>query len=119
MSLRDQLDCLVDFVGMIILCLLPPCRTLTAPLRLQLPSPNCFFKNLLSHILCSRLERFSTANNLSNLWCSKLQHVSTYAFCRWDDLFTQKWNCSSPNNLCKCTESPSPLPSNPSIVWNF
>ena len=41
-----------------------------------------FFQSLFSHTLCSRLERFSTANNLSNLWCSKLQHVSTYAFCR-------------------------------------
>ena len=41
-----------------------------------------FFQSLFSHTLCSRLERFSTANNLSNLWCSKLQHVSTCAFCR-------------------------------------
>ena len=30
MSLRDRLDCLVDFVGMILLCLLP--------------LPNCFFR---------------------------------------------------------------------------
>ena len=30
MSLLDQLDCLVDFVGMILLCLLP--------------RPNCFFR---------------------------------------------------------------------------
>ena len=30
MSLRDQLDCLVDFVGMILFCLLP--------------LPNCFFR---------------------------------------------------------------------------
>ena len=104
MSLRDRLDCLVDFVGMILLCLLP--------LR------NCFF-SLLSHTLCSCLERCSTANNLSNLWCSKLQHVSTYSFCRWDNISTQKGNCSSPNNLRKCPKSPSPLSSNRSIVWNF
>ena len=43
MSLRDRLDCLVDFVGMILLCLLPSCGTPTAPFRLRLPSPNCFF----------------------------------------------------------------------------
>ena len=33
--------------------------------------------------------------------------------------FTQKWNCSSPNNLCKCTESPSTLATNTSIEWNL
>ena len=59
-----------------------------------------FFQGFLSHTLYRRLERFSTTKNFSNLWCSKLQHVNTFAFCRWDDLFTQKWNCNSPNNLC-------------------
>ena len=50
MSSRDQLDYLVAFVGMILLCLLPPCLPyasslpLTAPFRLRLPSPNCFFR---------------------------------------------------------------------------
>ena len=102
MSLRDRLDSLVDFVGMILLCLLPPCRTPAAPFT------QLFFQTLLSHTLCSRLERFSTANNFSKLWCSKFQHVSTYAFCRWADIFTQKWNCSSPNNLCESPNSPSP-----------
>ena len=105
MSLRDRLDCLVDSVSMILLCLLP--------------LPNCFLQSFLSHILCSRLERLSTANNLCNLWCSNLQHVSTYACCCWDDIFTQKWNCSSPNNLCKSPKSPFSLSSNPSIVRNF
>ena len=36
MSLRDRLDCLVDFVGMIFLCLLA--------VLLRLPSPNCFLR---------------------------------------------------------------------------
>ena len=103
MSLRDRLDCLVGFVGLILLCLLP--------LR------NCFF-SLLSHTLCCCLERCSTANNLSNLWCSKLQHVSTYSFCRWY-ISTQKGNCSSTNNLCKSPRSPSPLSSNRSTEWNL
>ena len=40
MSLRDRLDCLVDFVGMILLRLLPPCLH-TA---LRFPSPNCFLR---------------------------------------------------------------------------
>ena len=68
-----------------------------------------FFQSLLSHLLCSRLERFSTANNFSNLWCSKLQHVSTYAFCCWENIVTQKGNCCSPNNLWKSPKSPSPV----------
>ena len=34
-------------------------------------------------------------------------------------MFTQKWNCSSPNNLCKCAESPSRLSTNTSIVRNL
>ena len=42
MSLRDRLDCLVDSVGMILICLLPPSRTPTAPFPLRFPSPNCF-----------------------------------------------------------------------------
>ena len=81
--------------------------------------PNCFFQSLLSHTLCSRFERFSTANNFSNLWCSKLQNVSTYAFWCWDDIFTQKGNCSSPSNLCKSPECLSPPSSNRSKAWNL
>ena len=112
MSLRDRLDCLVDFVGMILFCLLPSCPPYASSLPPAVPFTQLFFQSLLSHTLCSRLERFSTANNLANLWCSEIQHVSTYRFYRWDDIFTQKWTCSAPKNLCKCTESPSPLSSN-------
>ena len=78
-----------------------------------------FSQSLSSHTLCSCLDILSTTNNLCNFWHSKFQQVSTYAFCSWDDIFTQKWNCSSPSNLCKCTESPSTLSTNTSIVWNL
>ena len=78
-----------------------------------------FFQSLLSHTLCSRLEILSTTNNHCDFRHSKVQQVSTYAFCSGDDIFTQKWNCRSPNNLCKCTESPSTLSTNTSIVWNL
>ena len=50
MSLHDRLDCLVAFVGMILLCLGPPCLAYasslppTAPFRLRLPSSNYFFR---------------------------------------------------------------------------
>ena len=88
---------------------------------LPLPATStCLFsQSLSSHTLCSCLEIFSTTNNLCNFWHSKLQQVSTYASCRWDDKFTQKGNCSSPNNLCKCNESLYPLSTNTSIEWNI
>ena len=104
-SFCDRLDCLVDFV-----CI--GFSLFTTGIQL-------FFQSLLSHTLCSGLQSFYTANNLSNLWCSKLQQVRTDVFCRWDDIFTQKWNCSSPNNLCESPKSPSPLTPNPSFVWIF
>ena len=104
MSLCDRLDCLIDFVGLIFL--------FTTAIQL-------FFQSLLSNILCSRLESIYTANNFSSLCRSKLLHVSTDVFCRWDDIFTQEWNCSSPNKLCESQKSPCLLSSNPSLVWNF
>ena len=78
-----------------------------------------FSQSLSSPIFCSYLETLSTSNNLCNFWHSKLQQVSTYAFCSWDDIFTQKWNCSSSNTLCKSTEPPSTLSTNTSMVWNL
>ena len=125
MTPRDRLDWLVDSVGMILLCLLTPC--LPAMLKLSsarslqpaAPFTQQFSQSLSSHIFCSCLEILSTTNNLYNFWHGKFQQVSTYAFCSWDDIFTQNWDCSSPNNLCKCTESPSMLSTNTSIVWNL
>ena len=78
-----------------------------------------FYQCLSSHTLCSCLENLSTTNSLCNLWRSNFQQVSTYAFCSWDDIFTQKWNCTSPNNLCKCTKSPSMFSTNTSIQWKL
>ena len=83
------------------------------------PFTQLFSQSLSSHTLCSCLEILSTTNNLCNFWHNKFQQVSTYAFCIWDDIFTQKRNCSSPINLCKCTKSPSTLSTNTSIVWNL
>ena len=77
-----------------------------------------FSTSVFPHSL-SCLEILSTTNNLCNFWHSKFQQVSTYAFCSRDDIFTQKWNCSSPNNLCKCTESPSMLSTDTSLEWKL
>ena len=78
-----------------------------------------FSQSLSSHILRSCLEILSTTNNLCNFWHSKLQQASNYAFCSWYDILTQKWNCSSPNILCKFTKSPSTLSTNTCIEWNL
>ena len=78
-----------------------------------------FSQSLSSHMLCSCLEVFSTTSNLWNFWHSNLHQISAYAFCSRDGIITQKWNCRSPNNLCKCSESPSTLSTNTSIEWNL
>ena len=78
-----------------------------------------FLQSLSSHYLCSCLEILSTTNNVYNFWHSKLQQVSTHAFCSWDDIVKQKWNCSSPKTLCKCTKSPSTLSTNTFTEWNL
>ena len=83
------------------------------------PFTQLFSQSLSSHTLCSCLDILSTNINFCSFWHSKFQQVSTYAFCSWDDIFTQKWNCSSPNNLCKCTESSLTLSTNTSIEWNL
>ena len=66
-----------------------------------------FSHSLSIHTLCSCLEILSTTNKLSNFWRRVFQQFSTYAFWSWSDIVTQKCICVSPNNLCKCTESPS------------
>ena len=88
-------------------------------LPLRATTTQLFSQSLSSHTLCMCLEILSTTNNLCNFRHSKFQQISTYSFCSWDDIYTQKWNCSSPNNMCKCTESPSTLSTNTSIEWNL
>ena len=108
MSLRDRLICFADFFWNDSAC--SPFLATTTQL---------FSQSLSSHTLCNCLEFLSATNNLCNFWHGKFQQINSYAFCSWDDFFTQNWNCSSPNNLCKCTESPSTLSTNTSIEWNL
>ena len=117
-SLRDRLDCLVDCVGMILLFLLLHFLPYGNSFPRAGPFTQLFSQSLSSHTLCSCLEIFSAPNNLCTFWHSKFQQVSTYAFCSWHVILTPKWNCGSPKNLCKCTESPSALSPNTSIEWN-
>ena len=112
MSLRDRLDCLVDFAGMILLCLL-------LPSRLRLLSLNCFFRVCFPTLFAADLKEFLPLIISPISGAANSNMSAPMRFCRWDDIFTQKRNRSSPNNLCKCTESPSPLSYNSSIIWNF
>ena len=95
------------------------CRNESACNPLPATTTQLTSQSLSSHTLCGCFEVLSTTNNLCNFWHSKFQYVSTYAFCSWDDIFTQECNCSSPNNLCRCIESPSTLSTNTSIEWNL
>ena len=76
-----------------------------------------FSKGPSSRNLCSCLENLSGTKNFCNFWRMKFQQVNTYAFCSWDDIFTQEWNCGSPNNFDKCTETSLALSTNTSIEW--
>ena len=62
MSPRDRLDCLKDFVGMILLVVLflLPCCKPTAPFRLRLPSPspNCFLRVCFPTLFAAGLKFF-------------------------------------------------------------
>ena len=101
MSLRERLVCLVDFVGIIFLCLppLPNCF-----LRVSFPT---FFAAVLKDYIPLVIYPISGAAN------------SSMSFCRWDHISTQKGNCCSPKILCESPKSTSPRSSNPSIVWKF
>ena len=78
-----------------------------------------FSQSLSSNTLWSCLDILSTTNNFCNFWQSKFQQVSTYPFCSWDEIFSQKWNCSPHNNFYKCTESPLTLSTNNSTECNL
>ena len=58
---------------------------------------------------------FSSLNNHCNFWGSESWQVGIRKFCRWGDLFAQKWISRSPNIMCKCNESPSALATKTSI----
>ena len=105
-SLPTGLFC--KFFGRTLLSCLPlPANT--APLLSQFVFP---------HVFCSCLEICST-NNLCNFWDCNLQQVGTHTFCGSDDIFTQTWNCGSPNKLWKGPESSATLLTNTSIEWSL
>ena len=117
MSFGDRLDCLVDFVGIILLCLLPPFRTFTAPFHLRLPSPNCFFRVCLATLFAAELKSFLPL--ITPPISGAANSIMSAPMCFAAGTTYLRKNCSSPNNLYKCPESPFPLSPKPSIVRNF
>ena len=109
-SLRDRLVCFANFVGMNLLALrflLPSCLSYASSLPPTAPFKQLFSQSPSSHTLCSCLEVLSTTNNLCNFLHSKFQQVSTYAFRRWDDIFTQKGTAVVPITFAS---APNPRP---------
>ena len=114
-SLRDRLVCFADFVGMTLLA----CRTLMAPFLFLLPLPNCFLSVCLPTLFAAVLKFFLPQTTSASPGTANSNKSAPTHMCSWDDIFTQKWNCSSLNNLCKCTESPPTLSTNTFIEWNL
>ena len=110
MSLRDRLSFFADFVWM----------TLLAVLCL-LPQPYRSFRVCLPTLFAAVLKFFLplTTSAISGAATSNKSAPRRLAVESWDDKLTQKWNCISPNNLCRCTESPSVLSTNTSIEGNL
>ncbi len=102
MSLRDQLGCLVDFVGTILLCLLP--------------LPNCFLRVCIPTLYAADSKDFqplitspiSGAAN-SNKSAPTRFAAGTIYLCK-NGIAVLPITCATP---------PSPLSSNRSIFWNF
>ena len=105
--LREQLSWFADSIGMTLLAVF---------ILLQFTT---FFSEFVFPHCMQLFWNYFVTHNLCKFWRSKFQQVSTYAFRSRDDIFTQKWSCSSPDSLCKCTKSRSTLSTNTSLEWKL
>ena len=96
MSLRDRLDCLVDFVGMILL-----------PVFFLLPSPNCFFRVCFPTIFAAVLKIFLplTASAISGT--AKYNKSAPTRFAAGTTYF---WKNGIAVLQITCARAPNPLP---------
>ena len=104
MSLRDRLDCLVEFVGTILLCLL----------RLR----NCFFRVCFPTPFAAVLKDFLPliTSPISGAANSNMSATMSFAA---GTTYLRKNGISVLPITCARAPNPLPLSSNPSIVWNF
>ena len=104
MSHRDRLDCLVDFVGMILLCLLPP---------LLLPLPNCFLRVCFPTLFAAVLKFFlplttyaisGTANSIKS---APTRFAAGTVYLRKDGIAVLPITCASaPSPRPRCQPTP-------------
>ena len=109
LSLRDRLICLEDFVGMTQLTL-----------SFLQPLPNCFLKVCPPILFAALLILFLplTTSAITRTANSNKSAPTCFAagtiYLRKNGIYA-----SSPNDLCKCTESSSTLSTNSSTKWNL
>ena len=100
MSHRDQLDCLVDFVGKTLLCLLPT-------VRLRLPSPNCFFTVCFPTLIAADLKDFLSL--ITSQTSGAANSNMSAPMC-----FAAGMTCLRKNGIAvfpkTCARAPNPLP---------
>ena len=94
MSLRDQLDCLVDFVGMILLCLLP--------------LPNCFFRVCFPTLFAAVLNDFLPLIIFSISGAANSNMSAPMRFAAGTTYLRKKGIAVLPRT---CARAPNPLPS--------
>ena len=87
--------------------------------RFLLPLLNCFLKVCLPTLFAAVLKFFPPLTTSAVSGTANSNKSAPTRFAAGTKCITQKWNCSSSNNLCKCTESTSRLSTNSSIVWNL
>ena len=121
MSLRDRLDCLVDFVEMILLCLLPPCLPgvrlrlpsacgslpPTAPFHLWLPSPICFFRVCFPTLFAADLKYFLSQISSPISGAANSNMSAPMRFAAGTTYLRKNGNAVLP---ITCARAPTPLP---------
>ena len=105
MSLRDRLDCSLDFVGMILLCLLP--------------LPNCFFRDCFPTLFAAVLKDFLPLITYPICGAANSNMSAPLRFAAGTTYLRKKGIAVLPITCARALKSPSPLSSKPSIIWNF
>ena len=101
-------DWFAGFVGRILLAVL-----------LLLPLPNCFLRLRLSTLFAAVLKFLLSLTTVAISGATNSNKSALMRFAA-GTMYSRKYGfCSSPDNFCKCTKSPSTLSTNTSIEWNL
>ena len=115
---RDQSEMFVEMSRERLVCF-ANCGGMT-PLSVlfQLPLLNCFIRNCLQTLFLAVLIIFlpSTISAVSGAQRTNNSAPTRFAL---GNVFTQEWNCSFPNKLCKCTDTTLPFSTDTCIESNL